>query len=109
MSSLFGGLNGMVDKITGMAGQAASVMKEIGDMGTELGMVTQMVNVVRKGGNPMQLITSFAAKNPQAKQMLGNLQGKSDAELRQYAENMAKSYGTDLNTVFNRLGLQMPQ
>lgn len=109
MSRLFGNLGGMVDRITGMAGQAAGMMKEIGDMGTELGMITQMVNVVRKGGNPMQLITSFASKNPQAKQMLGNLQGKSDAELKQYAENMAKSYGTDLNTVFNQLGMQMPK
>lgn len=109
MSGLFGNLGGMVDRITGMAGQAAGMMKEIGDMGTELGMITQMVNVVRKGGNPMQLITGFAAKNPQAQQMLGNLQGKSDAELRQYAENMARSYGTDLNTVFNQLGMQMPK
>ena len=109
MSALFGNLGGMVDRITGVVGQAAGMMKEIGDMGTELGMITQMVNVVRKGGNPMQLITGFAAKNPQAQQMLGNLKGKSDAELKQYAENMARSYGTDLNTVFSQLGMQMPQ
>lgn len=109
MSGLFGNLGGMVDRITGMAGQAAGMMKEIGDMGTQLGMITQMVNVVRKGGNPMQLITSFASQNPKAQQMLGNMQGKSDAEMRQYAENMARSYGTDLETVFRQLGIQMPK
>ena len=106
---LSAGLGRAVDNIMGMAGQAAGVMKEIGDMGTQIGMITQMVNVVRKGGNPMQLITSFASQNPQAQQMRGNLQGKSDAELKQYAENMARSYGTDLDTVFKQLGMQMPK
>lgn len=108
-NGLLGNLGGMMDRLEGMAGQAAATMKQIGDMGSQLGTIQQVVSMIRHGGNPMQLIASFANQNPKAKQMLGNLQGKSDAELRQYAENMAKSYGTDLNTVFNRLGLQMPQ
>ena len=108
-ASLTGNLNGMIDRLEGMVGQAAGTMKQIGDMGSQLGTIQQMVSVVRHGGNPMQLISSFVKQNPQAQQMLGNLQGKSDAELRQYAENMAKSYGTDLNTVFQKLGMQMPQ
>lgn len=103
------GLNGVIDRVADIAGQAAGAMKEVGNMGNQLGMITQIVSLARKGGNPMPLITAFARQNPQAQQMLGNLQSKSDAELRQYAENMARSYGTDLNTVFNQLGLQMPK
>ena len=106
---LSAGIGRAVDNIMGVAGQAAGVMKEIGDMGTQIGMITQMVNVVRKGGNPMQLITSFASQNPKAQMMLGNMQGKSDTEMKQYAENMARSYGTNVETVLNQLGLQMPK
>lgn len=108
-TGLFGNLDGMMDRLEGMVGQAAGTMKQIGDMGSQLGTIQQLVSMVRHGGDPMQLISTFAQQNPQAKQMLGNLQGKSDVELRQYAENMAKSYGTDLNAVFKQLGLQMPK
>lgn len=89
-AGLLDGLGGMMDRLEGMAGQAAATMKQIGDMGSELGTISQMVSIIRHGGNPMQLITAFANKNPQAQQMLGNLQGRSDAELKQYAENMAR-------------------
>ena len=89
-AGLLDGLGGMMDRLEGMAGQAATTMKQIGDMGSELGTISQMVSIIRHGGNPMQLITAFAKKNPQAQQMLGNLQGRSDAELKQYAENMAR-------------------
>ena len=103
------GLNNAIDRISDMAGQAAGMMREIGDMGNQIDQLTKIVNIVRKGGNPMELITSFAKQNPQAQQMMGQLQGKSPDELRAYAENMARSYGTDLNTVAKQLGIQMPQ
>lgn len=109
MNGLFGNIGGMIDNISDMAGQAAMTMKEIGNMGTQIEQLTKMVSIVRKGGNPMELITSFAQQNPQAQQMLSQLQGKSPDELRAYAENMAKSYGTDLNAVAKQLGIQMPQ
>ena len=109
MNGLFGGLDGMIDNISDMAGQVAGTMREIGEMGTQIQQLTKMINLVRKGGNPMELITSFAQQNPQAQQMLSQLQGKSPDELRAYAENMARSYGTDLNTVAKQLGIQMPQ
>lgn len=108
MNGLFGGLGGMIDNLSEMAGQAASMMKEIGDMGTQIDQLTRIINLVRKGGNPMELITSFAQQNPQAQQMMDQLQGKSPEELRAYAENMARSYGTDLNTVAKQIGLSIP-
>lgn len=103
-----GGINNAIDRISGLAGQAAGAMKEIGQLGTQIDQLTQIVSLVRKGGNPMELISSFAANNPQAQQMMGQLQNKSPDELRAYAENMARSYGTDLNTVMRQIGISMP-
>ena len=97
------GIDNLVNRLSDMAGQAAGTMKEIGRMGTQIEQLRQMVSVIRGGGNPMQLISTFAQSNPQAMQMLQNLQGKSPAELQAYAENMAKSYGTNVNDVIQSL------
>ena len=106
--SLFSGMDGMMDRLEGIAGEVAGTMSQIGQMGEEIGMLQKIVHFARKGGNPMQLISAFAQKNPQANQMLGNLQGKSDAELKAYAENMAKSYGVSLDDVAKQLGVTLP-
>ena len=102
------GIDNMMDRLEGFAGQAASTMRQIGDMGSQIGTLQQVVHLIRKGGNPMELITAVAKQNPQAQQMLGTLQGKSDAELKAYAENMAKSYGVNLNDVAKQLGVTLP-
>lgn len=107
--NLFSGFDGVIDNLSDMASQVAGTMKEIGDMGSQIGQLTQIIKLVRKGGNPMELIASFAQQNPQAQQMMSQLQGKSPDELRAYAENMARSYGTDLGTVAKQLGIQIPQ
>lgn len=106
---IMNGLGNVVDKITNMTGQAAVTMKQIGNMGTQLDQIAKIVGLVRNGGNPMELITTFAQSNPQAQQMMQSLNGKSESELKSYAENMAKSYGTDINTVMQKIGLNMPR
>ena len=106
--SLFSSMGGIMDRLENIAGEVSTAMAQVGQMGEEIGMLQKIVHFARNGGNPMQMLTAFAQKNPQANQMLGNLQGKSDAELKAYAENMAKSYGTDLNTVAKQLGITLP-
>lgn len=102
------GIGNAIDGLTNMAGEVAGTMRQIGDMGTQLDQIRKLVGLVRNGGNPMSLIQSFAQSNPQANQMMQALNGKSPDELKAYAENMAKSYGTDLNTVMQQIGLNMP-
>lgn len=68
--------------------------------------ILQIVNSLKSGGNPQALINQMVENNPQMKQILGNLQGKSEKELKEYAENLAKERGTDINTVLNSLGLK---
>ena len=104
--NMMNGLNNLLDNAEGMAAQAATTMREIGEMGNKLAYLQQMVSVVRKGGDPTQLMSAFIKQNPQAQQMMHVLQGKTPEGLKEYAENMAKSYGTDVNTVLKQLGMQ---
>lgn len=106
--SIFPNMGGLMDRLENIAGEVSTAMTQVGQMGEEIGVLQKIVHFARNGGNPMQLITAFAQKNPQANQMLGNLRGKSDAEMRAYAENMAKSYGTNLEDVAKSLGLTLP-
>lgn len=107
--SLFSSMGGMMDRLENIAGEVSTAMTQVGQMGEEIGMLQKIVHFARNGGNPMQLITAFAQRNPKANAMLGNLQGKSEPEMRSFAENMAKEYGTSVEDVVRGLGLTMPK
>ena len=44
---------------------------------------------------------------PEARQLYENLKGKSEAELKQYAENVAKIRGKNLQQVLGNYGIQI--
>lgn len=67
-----------------------------------------MVSAMRNGGNPMVLIQHMAEQNPQMRQFMQMISGKSPAQLRQMAENMAKERGVSLNDVARQLGITIP-
>lgn len=67
-----------------------------------------MVNAMRNGGNPMTLVQQMAAQNPQMRQFMHMVQGKSPDQLRQMAENVAKERGVSLNDVARQLGITVP-
>lgn len=46
-------------------------------------------------------------RNPQAKQLYENLKGKSEAELKQYAMNVAQSRGVNLQQFLGNYGIQI--
>lgn len=46
-------------------------------------------------------------RNPQAKQLYESLKGKTPAELRQYAENVAQGKGIDLKQFLNNYGFRI--
>ena len=53
------------------------------------------------------MINQIIARNPQAKQLYDNLRGKSEAELRQYAENVAAGKGVNLQQFLNGYGIRI--
>ena len=67
-----------------------------------------MMNVLRRGGNPMQIAQQMAAQNPQMRQFYNMVNGKSTAELKQMAENMARERGVSINDVARQLGITVP-
>lgn len=59
--------------------------------------------------NPMMkmFIQNTINKNPQAKQLYESLKGKSEAELKQYAQNVAQSRGVDLAQFMSQYGIKI--
>jgi len=68
----------------------------------------QAMQMIRGGGNPMQIMAQMAGGNPQAMQFLENARGKTPAQLQTMAQNLARERGVSLESVFNQLGLTMP-
>ena len=59
--------------------------------------------------NPQMMqmfMNQIMMKNPQAKQLYESLRGKSADELRQYAENVAKGKGIDLQNFLGSYGFR---
>lgn len=70
--------------------------------------LNMMLNALRRGGNPMQIAQQMANTNPQMRQFYNMVNGKSTAELKQMAENMAKERGVSINDVARQLGITVP-
>lgn len=51
-------------------------------------------------------INRIMSRNPQARQMYETLKGKSESELKQYAENVAKEKGIDLRSFLGQYGFR---
>lgn len=66
----------------------------------------QFIQMVRSGGNPQQMLNQIAANNPQYKQVLDAISGKTPAEMQEYTENLAKERGVDLNQLMSQLGIK---
>ena len=67
-----------------------------------------MLNSMSKGKNPMLMMQQMAAQNPQMRQFMQMLQGKTPEQLRQMAENVAKERGISINDVARQLGITNP-
>ena len=68
----------------------------------------QMVGMLRNGKDPRQFLMQMAQNNPQVKQVMQMMQGKSPAELRQMADNIAAERGTTVEDVARQLGIMIP-
>ena len=66
-----------------------------------------LVNAVKSQQNPLDVLQQMAGGNPQAAQAFNMIRGKSAAELRQMAENMAKERGVSINDVLRQMVANM--
>lgn len=66
--------------------------------------IMMLLNIARSGGNPMAAMQQMANNNPQMRQAVQMMQGKSQAELQQMAQNIARERGIDLNEFIRNLG-----
>ena len=66
--------------------------------------VIALVNAAKNGGNPVQMIQQMAGQDPQMRQFMQMVNGKSPQQLRQMAENMARERGTNVEAVIKQLG-----
>ena len=57
----------------------------------------QLVQLVRSGGNPENLLRQMAQQNPMVAQAIKMVEGKSPQQINQIAANMAREKGVDFN------------
>lgn len=69
--------------------------------------IQDLMQIIRSGGNPAQLINSMMQHNPQLKSAMNMLSGKSQQQQMMMLENMAKEKGTTLKEVAQRMGLRI--
>lgn len=68
----------------------------------------QMMSLLRSGNNPNAILQTMAMNNPQVRQVMQMMHGKSPEQLRQMANNMAAERGTTVEDIARQLGIQIP-
>lgn len=67
--------------------------------------IMQMISMLKNGGNPQQLIQQMVGSNPQMKQIMDTVSGKSQQEMSEYIKNAAQQRGVDLSQLAKSIGL----
>ena len=67
-----------------------------------------LIAMLRSGGNPSAALMQMARSNPQVNQVITMLNGKTPAQQKTIAENMARERGLNLEDVMRQMGLQIP-
>lgn len=70
--------------------------------------VNMILSQMQRGINPAAILQIMSRDNPQVAQVLKITQGKSSAELQQYAQNLAKERGIDLDDFMRSMGISIP-
>lgn len=65
-----------------------------------------LMQAMRGGRDPMQILQQLAANNPQARAAMQAVAGKSPQELQQIATNMARERGTTPEAIRQQLQQQ---
>lgn len=69
----------------------------------------QMITAqLRRGVNPNVILGQMAQRDPRVAQIMQITRTKSNAEMRQYAENLARERGVDLDSFVRSMGITIP-
>ena len=63
-------LNALMGNLQNAMGNAVGAMKQMGQMASQIEQLQKIVSLIQRGGNPMELLGSFAQQDPQAGQIL---------------------------------------
>lgn len=63
---------------------------------------------LRRGMNPNVILSQMAQRDPRVAQVMQITRTKSNAEMRQYAENLARERGVDLDSFVRSMGITIP-
>ena len=63
---------------------------------------------MRRGMNPNAILSQMAQRDPRVAQVMQITRGKSNDEMRQYAENLARERGIDLDSFVRSMGITIP-
>ena len=69
----------------------------------------QLLQMMQSGGNPMMMLQQMMGSDPRAEQAMKMIGGKSPAQLRQMAQNMAQQRGMSLEQIAGQFGLKLPK
>lgn len=69
----------------------------------------QIQDAVRRGMNPNQIAMRLAQRNPAVQQAMQAMNGRTPAQIRDMAQQMAAQRGVDLNQLAQKMGMQLPK
>lgn len=67
----------------------------------------QLIGLLQNSNNPMGVLQQLLGNNPQYRQIMQMIQGKSPKEIEQYVRNLYQSQGQDINQVASQFGLKL--
>lgn len=67
----------------------------------------QLIGLLQNSNNPMCVLQQLLGNNPQYRQIMQMIQGKSPKEIEQYVRNLYQSQGQDINQVASQFGLKL--
>lgn len=74
-------------------------------MNNPIGMITSQL---RRGMSPNAILSQMAQRDPRVAKVMEITRGKSNAEMRRYAENIARERGIDLDSFVRSMGINIP-
>lgn len=70
--------------------------------------LAQMMGLLKAGKNPNAILQTMAMNDPQVRQVMQMINGKTPAQLEKMARNMAKERGTTIEDIARSMGIQIP-
>ena len=67
----------------------------------------QLIGLLQNSQNPMMVLQQLLGNNPQYKNVMQMIQGKSPQEIEQFVRNLYQSQGQDIRQVASQFGLKI--